>query len=330
MTKITRSLGVSASVALAFTASTLTAASYVGSAYEGFNYTAGALNNTFNGGTGWNSTGDSGLANTTNWGVGTSLTPAGAPVVAGSGLDYAPAAYPAEIGNSGLISGASGSTSIGRQFGQSVDTGTFYFSYLTQKTVAQLRTVNLSFFGTTERIAIGQIATNVNTRSPDGTWLAGASANTGDIVALISNSQNNAGAQTVPTAINGVYVPTSPTAFAVGNTFLIVGKIEFGFSGGVEDRFTLYVNPGDLANENALTPYLQIANDDLGALTGFRMFAGATAGGFTASAAMFDEIRFGTDYNTVTGVSVPEPSTYATLLGGVVLCAAGLRRRRRA
>ena len=302
-------------------------AAYVGSAYEGFDYPAGTLN-ALNGGTGWNATGDS-SANTASWGVGTSLTLAGSSTVNATGLDYGAALYPSEIGRSAFINPSAAASSIGRQFGQTVDAGTFYFSFLTQKTVAQLRTINFSLFGSTERLAIGQIASNTSTRDQDGVWLTNAGANSGNFAALISNSQNNSSAQTVTTAYNGVYVnQTAPISYAVDTTFLVVGKIEFNFNSGVEDRFTLYINPTDLTSEASLTPYLVIDHNDFGALTGFRMFGGTTASGFTASAVLFDEIRFGNDYLDVTGAAIPEPSAFAALAGLAGLALAASRRRR--
>ncbi len=283
------------------------AASYQGSAHENFDYPVGALTSAQNGGTGWNAVGDN-SANTASWGVGTSLTSSGSgAAIQAASLDLSTSGYPAETGGAAVVSGAAASSSIGRQFGQSVDAGTFYFSFLTQKTNTELRTVNLSFFGTNERLAIGQIANNLNTRDEDGNWLNNVGANSGNFVALISNSQNNStAANTAGPAAMGVYVnTTAPVAYPSASVAFVVGKIEFNFAGGVEDRLTLYVNPGNLSDEGALTPYLVVDHNDFGALTGFRVFAGATANGFNASGGVFDEIRFGSTYASVVGGAAP-------------------------
>lgn len=308
------------------------AAAYVGAAYEGFDYTAGTtMDATFGTGTGWNATGDALLPNTTNWGSAAPYNASGNRVITTGGLTSPNIGSPANIGNSVLISGAG---QVGRTLGQTVDSGTFYFSYLTKKTSAELRTVNFAFFnGTSERLTIGQIASNLNTRDKDGTWLAGAGANLGNISILISNAPNSPeapGAQSPSTqsSLNGVYLADTPVSYALNQTFLVVGKVEFNINSTVVDAITLYLNPGNLTNESSLTPYMYLDHVDIGGITGFRMFAGATNGGFNASAAQFDEIRFGTNYLAVTGAAVPEPSAFAALAGLAGLAFAATRRRR--
>ena len=304
---------------LAMSASPLFGAAYQGSAYEGFDYTSGAqITNAMAGGTGWNSTGDAGLANTSAWGVlasGTNRT------VNATGLNYSDPTYSNETGLAASIVG--GNTNVGRNFDQTVDAGTFYFSFLVQKTADSARTLNLSFFsGTNERLAIGQIANNVNLRNPDGSPNTGGTPNTGDFVALISNSQNNA-------AYNGVYTAAAPINMALNTTFLVVGKVEFGFAGGVEDRLSLYVNPTSLFVEGA--PYLQVGINDFGSISAFRVFAGGAQAGppaFPASAGVFDEIRLSSTYVGATG-AIPEPSAFAGIAGACGLLAAAGRRRRR-
>jgi hypothetical protein len=300
-------------------------AAYQGSAYEGFNYTSGTQITTsagFNGGTGWNATGDSGSANTTTWGVLASGTIRN---VHTTGLDHGASGYPSETGLSATVAGTgTAGANVGRDFGQSVDSGTFYFSYLTQKTVDTVRTLNLSFFsGTNERLAIGQIANNVNLRNSDGSVDAVTTPNQGHFAALVSNSQNNS-------AFNGVYTSATPQSYALGSTFLIVGKIEFNYLGGVEDRLSLYINPSSLTDEGAQAPYLQVSVNDIGSISAFRIFAGGNQTSpsvFNASGGIFDEIRLGTTYTTVTG-AIPEPSSFAALAGIAGLTFAALRRRR--
>jgi hypothetical protein len=298
-------------------------AAYVGSAYEGFDYTASSqINNTLNGGTGWNATGDGSQANTQAWGVLASGTIRN---VHTTGLDYGASGYPAETGLAATVAGTgTAGANVGRNFGQTVDSNTFYFSYLTQKTVDTVRTLNLAFFsGTNERLAIGQIANNINLRNPNGTADVTTTPNQGHFAALVSNSQNNA-------AFNGVYTSATPESYALGSTFFIVGKIEFNYAAGVEDKLTLYINPSSLTDEGALTPYLEIGVNDFGSISAFRIFAGGnqtSPSTFNASGGVFDEIRLGTNFTAVTG-AIPEPSSFAALAGLAGLAVAASRRRR--
>ena len=301
-------------------------AAYVGSAYEGFDYTPSgtqiATSAGFNGGTGWNATGDSGQANTTTWGVLASGTIRN---IHTTGLDYSGPGYPGETGLSATVAGTgSAGANVGRDFGQSVDSGTFYFSYLTQKTVDTVRTLNLSFFsGTNERLAIGQIANNLNLRNPDGSVDGTTTPNQGHFAALVSNSQNNA-------AFNGDNTSATPVSYALGTTFLVVGKIEFGYASGVEDKLTLYINPSSLTDEGLVTPYLEVSVNDFGSISAFRIFAGGNQTSpsvFNASGGIFDEIRLSTTYTGVTG-AIPEPSSFAALAGLAGLAFAATRRRR--
>lgn len=199
---IPRTLRATALLALLSTAPAFGAA-YQGLAHDNFDYTVGfSPDATLNGGTGWNATGEATLANTALWATGANLTASGTRTIANGSIEFSATGYPAGTGNSLLVTGVG---QIGRAFAQTVDSGTFYFSYLTQKTVDQVRTVNFSLFGTNERLAFGQIANNVNTRDPDGVWLSGAGANSGSFVALLSNVANSpVAAVTDPTSYNGV------------------------------------------------------------------------------------------------------------------------------
>ena len=309
---------VFATTALLAFAATLpaSAASYVGSAYEGFDYAAGNMANTFAGGTGWNSTGDN-SPNTTTWGV--TLTPGGT-AYTGSGPVFALNATAANqqitAGGAALIVGGTGQA--GRNFGQNVDSGTFYFSFKVKKTVDNVRTVNFSLFGDAgsaanpnERIAFGQIANNTSLKLADGSADpdAATKANQGKFAALVQNGAAQTGG-TFTTSQAGVYTAATEQAFTLNQTFLIVGKIEFNYAGGngADDRVTYYINPASLTNESLATPYLTLDKYNIGTLVGFRLFAGASqtvnSVTFNPSAAEFDEIRLGTTYTSVTGATL--------------------------
>lgn len=347
MTTTPRSLraGALAAAALVCASTSLHAANYVGSAYESFNYSAGNMTNTLNGGTGWNATGSALAPNTTSWGV--TQTPSGT-TFTGSGpvfnLGGTAANQQITAGGAALIAGAG---QVGRNFGQSVDAGTFYFSFTAKKTVTNVRTVNFAFFGDagatanpTERFSIGQIANNTSLRLPDGSAdpNAATKANQGNFAVLVSAGGAQAGGtfihtttpNTYPSGNTGVYTAAAEQAFTLNETFLVVGKIDFNYAGGngFDDRITVYLNPGSLTDESQSAPYITIDKFNIGTLTGFRMFAGGTSGSFTPSAAEFDEIRLGTNFTSVTG-AIPEPSAAAVLagLGGLAFAT---RRRRRA
>lgn len=325
-------------------------AAYLGSAYEGFDYTSGAMS-VSNGGTGWNETGDVSLANTTSWGT---TLPSGTPfafgttaanqTITGATLNHAGSGYPAGTGKSVLITGAG---QVGRNFGQTVDAGTLYFSYLVKKTMAEVRTVNFSFFGDTggvpnERFAFGQIANNTNLRISDGTadLAAATKANQGKFAVLVQPAAAQAGGTFIPTTTaapypagnTGVYTAASEVLFEKDKTFLIVGKIEFNYndtdqdgvqeegeSGNfLDDRITVYIfNPDGSPTSEPASAYITLDKFNIGALVGFRVFAGGTSTtpAFTASAAEFDEIRFGTTFAAVTtGVTAPPVTPLQTWL----------------
>lgn len=323
MTTPLRSLTTSAALAL-LASSPAFAAAYVGSAYEDFSsYSPGNMVNTLAGGTGWNATGDALAANTTTWGV--TLSPNGTTVTGNFALGGTPANQQITAGAAALIAGAG---QAGRNFGQNVDSGTFYLSFTVKKTVENVRTVNFSLFGDngasvtpTERIAFGQIASNTNLRLPDGTQdFDTAKANQGKFAALVQAGAAQAGGTfttgTYPAGNIGIYTAATEQSFALNETFLVVCKIEFNYTGGngFDDRVTYYLNPASLTNESASTPYITLDKFNIGTLVGFRLFAGGASGTFNPSAAEFDNIRLGTTYASVTGAAVTPVSPWQTWL----------------
>src|SRR3954464_1207812 len=154
-------LALCAGLALSQAASALP---MLGGAIENFDYpnnTDIVVGNNLAGGAGWNATGDSNLPNsaTSRWADATALPAAG-----GSGpakktlyptLSYSAIGYPTSQGGKATIdarivtpAAAAGQTNnVSRNMQQLVDSGTFYFSYLTDKNNDTMRTTSLGFFG---------------------------------------------------------------------------------------------------------------------------------------------------------------------------------------
>jgi len=286
--------------------SSANADAYVGSAYEPFNYgtTVDAANPTTDasltandGGTGFNALG-SPAVNTTAWGVGATAQTGNVTVVGGS--------LAGPLGGQGnrarFEHNAGTAATVGRPLGQTVNSGTLYFSYKTARNNDSFRTVNFALFnGTSERFGFGQYG--VNPTSTSNGNLAGVflNVNPGNLI------QN----------------PT-PIAYGTNVPHLIVGRIDFDFDpdNSSNDRVRIYVDPANLSNEAALTPYLDNGNFDLEAITAFRPFSGGTnADHPVGGSGDFDEIRFGT---TFASVVVPEPASL-----GLLAAAGGLLVRRR-
>jgi|GEM_PF-3359069 PEP-CTERM putative exosortase interaction domain len=281
----------------------LSAASYTGSAYDGFDYTAGtAINiaNALNGGVGWNASGNA-SPNTTVWGAPIPNNNSGNGISVGTGsLAYANLLT---SGGHAVVNGST-TTAIGRSFGQNINSGTFYFSFLIAKTVETERTLNVSFFsdadGTgspTERFAIGQIG-------------GGANDSDGNFALLVSNSG----------ADNGLKLATTPISLGLNQTHLVVGRLDFNINDNI-DRLSFYIDPALGAEPGSA--YMTFETD-FQVLRGFRMFAGNASGDFTPAAqGVFDEFRFGTSWESV--AVVPEPSAFA-LMGLGLLALIGRRR----
>jgi len=278
----------------------LHAAVYVGSAYESFDYSAGLLAS-LNGGEGFNANGD-GSPNTTSWGSSTVVS-----VVDGN-LTYG-SFFSASQGNMMSIPAAGGS--ISRSLGQTIDTGTFYFSYLTRRTTDTERTVNVAFFNSasSERFAIGQFGTG-NYGGGDGRFQISPLNNVDNVV--------NAGV---------------PVEYGTNVTHLVIGRVEFD-TNGANDRITIWIDPSDsdLANAltngiDVLTPYISIETFDVGNIASFRPFTGGPTTSPVAhagAAADFDEFRFGSTFSQV--IPVPEPGSVA--LGAIGALGLAFRRRR--
>ena len=290
------------------------AAGIYGSMQEPFDYpdTTQFINgSTLNGGQGWNTAGNLDANNAiANWGA---VLNAGNPLYRTAttpGLTFAATGYMPGTGNRLTLDAATPNQTqnVGRNLGgQTIDSGTTYFSLLMSKNNDTIRTVNWAFFnGNSERFAIGQI---------------GATAgNSGGNIALLMNNLN-------PT---GLIQGANPIAMGVGITHLLIGRIDWNATGF--ETVTLWVDPTDVTTEGAAgAAYASTSAFELTGINAVRPFVGnnATVGGgpVTGISANFDEFRLGGSWESVTSLAVvPEPTSAALLgLGGVSLLA--LRRR---
>jgi hypothetical protein len=303
----------------------------VGAAYEPFNYAAGTqiiAANALNGGIGWNATGDTSGANAANanWGNAAARpAPGGSDAgktIAADSLTYSALGYAPSSGGKAWMDATVGGTgnstvNVSRLMGgQLVDSGTFYFSFLTRKNNDTWRTTTLTFFGPPgavapasqqERIAIGQV----------GTGTSGNATTSGNFGLLVNNSQPG-----------GVVNAATPIAFAPGATNLVLGRIDWNLTGN--ETVSIWINPTDVTSEAlAGSPYLTTSNFELTSFDSIRLFSGNNAAAVDgqpakpAVSAEYDEIRVGDSWSAVTTV-VPEPGM-GLVVGLMVLV--GRRRR---
>ena len=147
-------------------------AAMVGAAYEPINYSAPNIQfvaaSNLNAGIGWNATGSTAAANdaNANWGNAAALPAIGGTatgrLTATPGLTFSATGYAPGAGGKVLMDATLGGTgnstvNVSRTMGgQLVDTGTFYFSYLTRKNRDTLHATSLSFFGPAGAAAPGR------------------------------------------------------------------------------------------------------------------------------------------------------------------------------
>jgi len=312
------------------------AGTMVGGAYEPFDYPSGTAiiqANSLNNGAGWNTAGNPNAANDADacWGDAIAL-----PAAAGANktvqtpsLSYAATGYPASLGGKALIDAntPNSTNNVSRNFKQTVDAGTFWFSYLTDRNNDTHRTTSLAFFGaangvsgqpgnTPERFSIGQI----------GTGTAGNVNTTGNF-ALLMNNTNPANVTQSATPIN----------YGTNVTHLVVGRVEFNNGAAnvqnFNDTVTVWIDPTDVTSVAALgTPNLQTSAFELTSFHSIRLFSGNQAAAVdgapikVAVSADFDEIRIGaTLQDAIT--TVPEPTSLLLAAIGAMLCGCGARRR---
>ena len=290
------------------------AAAIAGSMTEPFDYpdaTQFINASTLNGGVGWNltGTGDPNAA-AANWGSANNGGTATYRTATTPGLSFSAVGYYAASGNKLTLDAvtANQTQNMGRAFGgQSIDSGTTYFSLLMSKNNDTIRTMNWAFFnGTTERFAVGMI---------------GATAgNTAGNIGMLMNNSNPAGL---------IQNSVSPVAMGVGVTHLLIGRIDWNAGGN--ETVSLWIDSADVTSEAAAgAAYLTTSGFELTAITGVRPFVGngATVGGnpVPAISANFDEFRLGGSWLSVT--AVPEPASLVLAGLGAVGLALALQRRK--
>lgn len=293
---------IPASAALLFTASAQ-AAVYQGSAFESFDYTVATQLATLNGGVGFNAAGDL-TANTTAWGQATLTTGAVTREITSASLDYTSTASFATAGNKVTLNPTgTATTGIGHNLGQTVDSGDFYFSFLSQSLTTSARTLAFTLYnGTNELYSVGQAG------------ISGGATNSGGNIA-ITTSANIGSASLVSASV--------PVAFGNGVTHFFVGKI--GFDSGGNETISLWLDPTDVSVQGA--PYISTAAFNILQVTGFRIFAGGNSAGFPVARGNFDELRFGSTWESVTSAAaIPEPSTWTVLVGACAIGFAAIRR----
>jgi MYXO-CTERM domain-containing protein len=310
-----RCLGaITCALAILSTPQASRAAAIAGSMQEAFDYPDATLfsnPSTLNGGQGWNTVGNLAPNDpTATWGA---LLNGGAAAgtyrtATAPGLSYVATGYLPASGNKLTLDAATPNVTqnIGRYLGgQTIDSGTTYFSLLMSKNNDTMRTINWAFFnGTTERFAVGQIATG--------------SGNSGGNIAMLMNNSNP----------GGLLQNANPIPMGIGVTHLLLGRIDWNATGF--ETVSLWVDPTDVTSEGAAgAAYLSTSAFELTALTAVRPFVGNTSGAFGAVSANFDEFRLGGTWESVSSlaVAVPEPASGA--FAGLVAVGLALTTRRR-
>jgi hypothetical protein len=117
---------------------------------------------------------------------------------------------------------------------------------------------------------------------------------------------------------NTLVLPGTPSNPVTGTTYLLVGR--FGSNGTAFDTFDVWLNPTTANGSD--TPYFsQTGLTATGGITGFYV---SYSNIDTTDAIHLGTTRIGTTWEAVV---VPEPSTYAVLLGALALGVVAVRRR---
>jgi hypothetical protein len=122
----------------------------------------------------------------------------------------------------------------------------------------------------------------------------------------------------------GATTNTTSFALAEATTYMMVLKLNYNGTGQMTS-LDIWINPDDLASEvtSGAADFSYIGTVGGNGFGGFAFQKDNLPGGENPT---FDEIRVGTDWDSVS--VVPEPSAYALLVGMLALSAGIIRRRR--
>ncbi len=278
--------------------------------YEGFDYAAGVNGmNGQNGGTGFTAAWDNGNADVTAGSMG---------FTDGGGRSLNTSGNRMFVDASGTLGTVGTTIAQFRSIATAVDGAagnTLYISLLGQQLSGAGRAMNFAFFtdvanngiySSQERISVGH-GTNAPTAAGPFTWGA----------FVFGNGNNGA----LPQVIGSNY-----SASSINDSTFVVLKIEVDAS-GLDDRFSLFVNPSLSAEGVPAVSFLRDSLVSLSEIDRIRPFAGGSNTTLAPAPSDFDELRIGTSWADVTPFTlVPEPG--AATMGMLALMGLLVRRRR--
>jgi hypothetical protein len=264
----------------------------------------------------------------TNWNAGWAASNNGFIVDTDTSLTYGPLVTSSGAVVDASITANQSYTRTSNETAFSASSANRWFSFLIRIDSLTHTTAAYSGSGTAADLVRVGLTSGVSVASNGANLLGMVIRSTGsgnsEIVARVGGTQE---------ALNaGLALP------AFGTTAMVVGKFSFNPATGTNDFVELWLNPdASLLGGADLTPgsladgYTSVAGsvtsaDIIGANKFVFNATGASAGNpFTG---VFDEINIGDTFAQVSPTAIPEPSTFAALLGVAALAGASLRRRR--
>lgn len=186
----------------------------------------------------------------------------------------------------------------------------------------------LPFTSVTSGTLFYSLALNLATAPTGASYMFALATNNTNYGATVWLQASGAGYQLGISNRSSNATPTyAPTVYALGQTVFIVGSYTFNAGVG-DDSSSLWINPSAATFGDDAIPSATVTvtgGTDMSALTQF-LIRGASG----SPSGVLDELRVGTTWSEVTAAAaIPEPSTYAAILGALALAGVVLRRRSR-